>query len=152
LFYRLNVFTIDLPSLRERKTDIALLTQAFITEFNAKHRSQVKACKSETLELLKSYSWPGNVRELKNILERAVILAKGPWIEPSHLPAYVLGLQAVNAGEKMVLPVGVTAAEVEKELILRTLRSTGNNKAEAARQLGLDVKTIRNKLKSYGMD
>jgi DNA-binding NtrC family response regulator len=163
LFYRLNVFTIALPPLRERKADIPLLTQAFITEFNGKHHSQVKACygetplqvrscKSETLELLKSYSWPGNVRELRNILERAVILAKGPWIEPSHLPAYVLGPQAADAAEKMVLPVGVTAAEVEKELILRTLRSTGNNKAEAARQLGLDVKTIRNKLKSYGIE
>jgi DNA-binding NtrC family response regulator len=152
LFYRLNVFTIALPPLRERKGDIPLLTQAFITEFNAKHRSDVKACKNETLELLRSYSWPGNVRELRNILERAVILAKGPWIEPSHLPAYVLGVQAADAVEKMVLPVGVTAAEVEKELILRTLKSTGNNKAEAARQLGLDVKTIRNKLKTYGME
>ncbi len=152
LFYRLNVFTIALPPLRERKADLPLLTQAFITEFNAKHRSEVKACKSETLELLKSYSWPGNVRELRNILERAVILAKGPWIEPSHLPAYVLGSQTIDAGKKIVIPVGVTAAEVEKELILRTLQSTGNNKAEAARQLGLDVKTIRNKLKSYGME
>ncbi len=163
LFYRLNVFTIALPPLRERKADIPLLTQSFITEFNAKHHSQVKAgkgetplpviaCKSETLELLKSYSWPGNVRELRNILERAVILAKGPWIEPSHLPAYILGPQTAEGGAKMVLPAGVTAAEVEKELILRTLRSTGNNKAEAARQLGLDVKTIRNKLKSYGME
>jgi DNA-binding NtrC family response regulator len=152
LFYRLNVFTIALPPLRERKADIALLTQAFIAEFNAKHHSEVKSSKSETLELLRSYSWPGNVRELRNILERAVILAKGPWIEPSHLPAYVLGGQAADAGEKMILPVGVTAAEVEKELILRTLKSTGNNKAEAARQLGLDVKTIRNKLKSYGIE
>ncbi len=152
LFYRLNVFTIALPPLRERKSDIPLLTQAFITEFNSKHHSEVKSCKSETLQLLNSYSWPGNIRELRNILERAVILAKGPWIEPSHLPAYVLGPRPADPGEKMVLPVGVTAAEVEKELILQTLRSTGNNKAEAARQLGLDVKTIRNKLKTYGMD
>jgi len=152
LFYRLNIFTITLPPLRERKADIPLLTQAFITEFNEKHHSQIESCKSETLELLKSYSWPGNVRELRNILERAVILAKGSWIEPSHLPAYVLGPPAAGTGAKMVLPAGVTAAEVEKELILRTLQSTGNNKAEAARQLGLDVKTIRNKLKTYGME
>jgi len=152
LFYRLNVFTVALPPLRERKTDIPLLVHAFIREFNVKHNSQVESCKSETLELLKSYSWPGNVRELRNIMERAVILAKGPWIEPSHLPAYILGSPTSEGGSKIVLPIGVTAAAAEKELILRTLRLTGNNKAEAARQLGLDVKTIRNKLKVYGIN
>ena len=145
LFYRLNVFTVALPPLRDHKTDIPLLVQAFIREFNAKHGSQVESCKSETLELLKAYSWPGNIRELRNVMERAVILAKGPWIEPSHLPAY-MQISPV----KMVLSMGVTAAEAEKELILRTLQQTGNNKAEAARQLGLDVKTIRNKLRAYG--
>ncbi len=151
LFYRLNVFTITLPPLREHKSDIPLLVQSLIREFNKKHNSGVESCKNETLELLKEYSWPGNVRELRNILERAVILAKGAWIEPSHLPAYILNSPASGAGSKISLPVGVTAAEAEKELILRTLRLTGNNKAEAARQLGLDVKTIRNKLKAYGI-
>ncbi len=144
LYYRLNVFTVALPPLRDRKPDIPLLAQAFILEFNAKHRARVESCRSETLELLKAYSWPGNVRELRNIMERAVILAKGPWIEPSHLPPYVCNLPS-----SIILPVGVTAAEAERELILRTLRETGNNKAAAARQLGLDVKTIRNKLKAY---
>ncbi len=152
LFYRLNVFTVALPPLRERKADIPLLVHAFIREFNAKHNSKVESCKSETMELLKSYSWPGNVRELRNIMERAVILAKGPWIEPVHLPAYILGSPIAEGGSKLVLPMGVTAAEAEKELILKTLRLTGNNKAEAARQLGLDVKTIRNKLKAYGIN
>jgi DNA-binding NtrC family response regulator len=147
LFYRLNVFTVALPPLREHKADIPLLVQAFIREFNAKHDARVESCKSETMELLTAYSWPGNVRELRNVMERAVILARGPWIEPSHLPAYVQ-----SSPPKIVLPVGVTAAEAEKELILRTLRQTGNNKAEAARQLGLDVKTIRNKLKAYGIN
>jgi DNA-binding NtrC family response regulator len=152
LFYRLNVFTVVLPPLRERKSDIPILIHAFIREFNAKHNIRIESCKPEALELLKSYSWPGNVRELRNILERAVILSRGPWIEPSHLPAYILGPPATEAGSNIVLPVGVTAAEVEKELILRTLRMTGYNKAEAARQLGLDVKTIRNKLKTYGIN
>jgi len=151
LFYRLNVFTVALPPLRDRKSDIPLLAQAFIREFDAKHNAQVESCRTETLELMKAYSWPGNVRELRNIMERAVILAKGSWIEPSHLPAYILNLPASESGSKIVLPIGVTAAEAEKELILRTLRLTGNNKAEAARQLGLDVKTIRNKLKAYGI-
>jgi DNA-binding NtrC family response regulator len=147
VFYRLNVFTVALPPLREHKTDIPLLVQAFIREFNAKHNSQVESCTGETMELMKAYSWPGNVRELRNIMERAVILARGPWIEPAHLPAYIQ-----SSPPKLVLPIGVTAAEAEKELILRTLRQTGNNKAEAARQLGLDVKTIRNKLKTYGIN
>jgi DNA-binding NtrC family response regulator len=152
LFYRLNVFTVALPPLRDRRSDIPLLAQAFIRDFNAKHHAQVESCKGESMELLKAYSWPGNVRELRNIMERAVILAKGPWIEPSHLPAYVLSFPKSEAGTKIVMPIGTTAAEAEKELILRTLRLTGNNKAEAARQLGLDVKTIRNRLKAYGIN
>jgi DNA-binding NtrC family response regulator len=151
LFYRLNVFTVALPPLRERKSDISLLVQACIREFNTKHSAQVESCRPEALELLKAYSWPGNVRELRNIMERAVILTRGPWIEPSHLPAYVLNSPAAGSKSKLILPIGVTAAEAEKELVLRTLRLAGNNKAEAARQLGLDVKTIRNKLKAYGI-
>jgi DNA-binding NtrC family response regulator len=151
LYYRLNVFTIALPSLRDRKGDIPLLTQYFIRDFNRKHNTQVEGMREEALELLKAYPWPGNVRELKNIMERAVILTHTNWIERNHLPAYILNPQA-GSGARIVLPVGVTAAEAEKELILRTLKSAGNNKAEAARQLGLDVKTIRNKLKAYGLE
>jgi DNA-binding NtrC family response regulator len=151
LYYRLNVFTISLPLLSERKGDIPLLAQHFIREFNRKHNTQVEGLRENALELLKGYPWPGNVRELKNIMERAVILARGSWIESNHLPAYVTGPNAGSAS-KIVLPVGVTAAEAEKELILKTLKGAGNNKAEAARQLGLDVKTIRNKLKAYGLD
>jgi transcriptional regulator with PAS, ATPase and Fis domain len=151
LFYRLNVFTVVLPPLRQHKTDIPLLMQAFIEEFNKKHNSQVESCKAETLELLSSYSWPGNIRELRNVLERAVILVKGAWIEPSHLPAYIQNPGTSSSRFDIPLPHGATAAEAEKELILQTLRATENNKAEAARRLGLDVKTIRNKLKIYGI-
>ncbi|OFV97646.1 MAG: hypothetical protein A3H28_02325 [Acidobacteria bacterium RIFCSPLOWO2_02_FULL_61_28] len=148
LYYRLNVFTVALPPLRERKEDIPVLVQHFLREFNAKHKAAVVALRPEALDLLHNYAWPGNVRELRNVMERAVILAKGEWIEPSHLPPY---LRKPIAEEKMVLPSGTTAAGTEKELILRTLEQTGNNKAETARRLGLDVKTIRNKLKSYGL-
>jgi DNA-binding NtrC family response regulator len=151
LYYRLNVFTISLPPLRERKSDLPLLAQHFIREFNQKHHCQVEGLRADTLESLQAYSWPGNVRELKNIMERAVILARGSWIETIHLPAYVLDPQA-GSSARIVLPAGSTAAGAEKELILRTLESAGNNKAEAARRLGLDVKTIRNKLKSYGVE
>ena len=152
LFYRLNVFTVTLPPLRERTSDIELLTQAFLVQFNEKHGRKIESCGSETMELLKTYPWPGNVRELRNVLERAVILTKGSRIEPSSLPEYVVIPTASEVGDALKISGGVTAAEAEKELILRTLKATGNNKAETARRLDLDVKTIRNKLKSYGIN
>ena len=152
LFYRLNVFTVALPPLRERTSDIELLTQAFLVQFNEKHGRKIESCGSETMELLKTYPWPGNVRELRNVLERAVILTKGSRIEPSSLPEYVVIPTASEVGDALKISGGVTAAEAEKELILRTLKATGNNKAETARRLDLDVKTIRNKLKSYGIN
>jgi DNA-binding NtrC family response regulator len=150
LYYRLNVFTLPLPPLRDRKPDIPLLAQHFIHLCNAKHRAEVEGLRDGALDMLMRYPWPGNVRELKNTMERAVVLAKGKWIEPSHLPVYFAEL-ASGPSDKMSLTPGATIAEVEKQMILRTLEATGNNKAEAARQLGLDVKTIRNKLRSYGI-
>jgi DNA-binding NtrC family response regulator len=150
LYYRLNVFTIRVPPLRSRKSDVPLLAQHFIREFNTKHGTQVQALRDDSLEILKNYAWPGNVRELRNVIERAVILARGEWILPAHLPPYLQDPR-VDSTSQIVLPMGITAAEAEKELILRTLEQTGNNKAEAARQLGLDVKTIRNKLRFYGL-
>jgi DNA-binding NtrC family response regulator len=100
---------------------------------------------------MERYSWPGNVRECKNVVERAVILANGDWIEPTHLPSYVRDPTSQSIRE-LVIPSGMTAAEVEKRLILQTLDETGNNKAAAARRLGLNEKTVRNKLKAYGLE
>jgi DNA-binding NtrC family response regulator len=149
LFYRLNVFHVVLPPLRERKEDLPSLVQHFIGELNARHHTAVVSVRPEALERLRSYSWPGNVRELRNVLERAVILAKGEWIEISHLPPYLRDSEG-GSRNRLVLEAS-TAADAERELILKTLEQTGNNKAEAARRLGLDVKTIRNKLKAYGI-
>jgi DNA-binding NtrC family response regulator len=151
LFYRLTVFNIVLPPLRDRKEDLPLLTQHFIVEFNRKHNAKVEAVRDDAMELLMNYSWPGNVREFRNVMERALILAKGEWIESAHLPPYLRG-SGTELSTKIVLPIGITAAEAERELILRTLERTNHNKAEAARQLGLDVKTIRNKLKAYKIE
>ncbi len=148
LYYRLSVFAIPVPPLRERKSDIPLLSQFFVNQFNEKHDVRIIGIRDQAMELLLGYSWPGNVRELKNVIERAVILAGGKWIETSQLPPYLH--TSAGAGPRLAPPVGSTAAEAEKELILATLEQTGNNKAEAARRLDLDVKTIRNKLKSYG--
>jgi DNA-binding NtrC family response regulator len=151
LYYRLTVFTITLPPLRDRKEDIPLLAQHFIGEFDRKHNAQVAALRDDAMDMLMTYGWPGNVREFRNVMERAVILAKGEWIESFHLPPYLRG-NGVEISTKIVLPVGITAAEAERELILKTLERTNHNKAEAARQLGLDVKTIRNKLKAYKIE
>ena len=151
LYYRLTVFTVHLPPLRDRKEDIPLLAQHFIGEFNKKHSTHVDALRDDALNMLMIYSWPGNVREFRNVMERALILSRGEWIETFHLPPYLRN-PGTESSTKIVLPLGITAAEAERELILKTLEKTGHNKAEAARQLGLDVKTIRNKLKAYKIE
>ena len=149
LFYRLNVFTIDLPPLRKRAEDVPLLVQHFVRKFNEKHGAEIEAVDPETLELLKSYGWRGNVRELRNVIERAVILANRGWVQTVHLPPFIRD-PSLNDRIGIVVPAGSTVAEAERLLILETLKRVGNNKAEAARRLGLDVKTIRNKLRTYG--
>jgi DNA-binding NtrC family response regulator len=154
LFFRLNVFTLALPALRDREGDIALLAQHFIGEFDHKHGASVEAVGDEAAALLDAYGWPGNVRELRNVIERAVILARRGLVGPSHLPPYLrdAASTATTLPSGIVIPTGATAAEAERILILSTLERLGGNKAEAARQLGLDVKTIRNKLKRYGIE
>ncbi len=151
LYYRLNVFTIALPPLRERSGDVVILAQHFINDFNRKHKLNVEGVREDTIMILKAYPWPGNVRELRNIIERAVILRKEGWIDPAHLPPYVSSPQD-GPGSKIVLHSGNTLAEMERSILVRTLKDTGHNKAEAARRLGVDVKTIRNRLKAYGLD
>lgn len=151
LYYRLNVFTLHLPPLRERDGDIGRIAQHYLERFREKHGASAVAIREEALELLESYPWPGNVRELRNVMERATVLASGEWIEAANLPPYVRNPSSTPA-EDSAIPTGLSAAEVEKRLILQTLDETGNNKAETARRLGLNVKTIRNKLRSYGLD
>jgi DNA-binding NtrC family response regulator len=149
LYYRLAVFTIPLPPLRDRKSDIPLIAQHFVQEFRDRHKSGAEGIRESALDCLRRYSWPGNVRELRNVIERAVVLADGPWLETWHLPPYVREPEKLDTA-KVVLKVGSTTVEdAERELILKTLEKVGNNKAEAARLLGVDVKTIRNKLGRY---
>jgi DNA-binding NtrC family response regulator len=151
LYYRLNVVPIALPPLRARADDILLLVQHFVSEFNTKHRVEIEGVTDEAMAMLKAYPWPGNVRELRNVIERSVVLSKGEWIDEKGLPPYVRDPSLRS--EKLVFSVGeTTVADAERELILKTLEKAGNNKAEAARQLGVDVKTIYNKLKSYGIE
>jgi transcriptional regulator with PAS, ATPase and Fis domain len=149
LYFRLAVFEVRLPDLKDRDGDIPLLVQAFIREFNRKHDTDVQGVRDDALEQLERHHWPGNVRELRNVIERATIVAGSGWIETGQLPLFLRAPREEDE-PKLTLEVGeTTASEAEKELILRTLEVTGNNKAETARRLELDVKTIRNKLKRY---
>ncbi len=151
LFYRLNVVPIALPPLRDRKDDIPLLVQFFISEFNRKHQLTIEGLTGDASDLLQKYTWPGNVRELRNVIERTVVLAKGDWIDAWSLPPYLRN--GGPSGDKLVFPIGATTiADAERELIVKTLERAGGNKAEAARQLGVDVKTIYNKLRAYNIE
>ena len=150
LFFRLNVFHINLPPLRERKGDIPLLVEHILRDINAKHGRQVRGVNPEVLEMFAAYSWPGNVRELRNALERAVIVSHRDLIGRANLPDDFGHMPAASASDLSALrfPPGTTVEAVERELILQTLAST-NNKTRAAELLGISLKTLHNKLKEY---
>src|SRR5436189_1481328 len=153
LYYRLNVFNIHMPPLREHKDDIPELVQELLGEMNAKHGRKVAVVSEAVLNLFHNYSWPGNVRELRNTLERAVIVCDGAVIETRHLPPG-FGQTTVRTSpedpDAVRLGVGTTVEEAERLLILKTLTATSNNKTRAAEILGISLKTLHNKLKEYG--
>lgn len=156
LYYRLNVFQISLPPLRQRLSDLPILSEALISHLNRKHACNVTSVTPDVMDAFRKYSWPGNVRELRNVLERAVIMAgEGP-IQMSHLP-YDFGVSVGSRPPAQIfepdtvrLPVGTTVGEAEKALIQLTLQHTKNNKTRAAEILGISLKTLFNKLKEYG--
>jgi DNA-binding NtrC family response regulator len=145
LFYRLNVFAIKLPPLRDRKDDIPLLAQAFVKEFAARNGRDVAGVSDEASRLLERYDWPGNVRELRNVIERATIVAKGALIVPDDLPT-LAGPSATPRGPAGGLSPGTTVDEAERQLIEITLQHTHGNKTRAAEMLGISLKTLHNKL------
>ena len=149
LFYRLSVFPLAIPPLRERPEDVPLLAQHFVRLFNEKHDVSVAGFTSEAEARLRDHDWPGNVRELRNAIERAVILARSGWVEDRHLPPAFTRRRVDASVDGLVVPENTTIADAERLLILSTLERVENNKAEAARILGVDVKTIRNKLHRY---
>jgi DNA-binding NtrC family response regulator len=150
LYYRLNVFNISLPPLRERKEDIPLLVQSFIKEFNTRNGRTIHGVSDRTMQLLEHHHWPGNVRELRNVIERATIVAKGETIEPADLPALTAATPPPGAaaapGSGPMLRPGTTVDEAERQLIELTLAHTGGNKTRAAEMLGISLKTLHNKL------
>ncbi|MHB1675278.1 MAG: sigma-54-dependent transcriptional regulator [Acidobacteriaceae bacterium] len=152
LYYRLNVFNIDMPPLRRHREDIPLIADTMIRTLNERHGCQVTGIQPELLREFESYDWPGNVRELRNVLERAVVLCDSGILGHQHLPPGfgVAHIAAASDSDQVQMPVGTTVGEAEKRLILRTLKSTGNNKTRAAEILGISLKTLHNKLKEYG--
>jgi len=153
LYYRLNVFNIHLPPLRDHKDDVPQLVDALLAEMNSKHGRDVGGVSETVLQMFANHNWPGNVRELRNTLERAVIVCEGSLVEPRHLPPNfgASGLRlATGDSEGIRLEVGTTVEEAEKVLILKTLAATNNNKTRAAEVLGISLKTLHNKLKEYG--
>ena len=156
LFYRLNVFQITLPPLRQRAGDLPILTEALIRMLNEKHSTRVTDVQADVLDQFGRYSWPGNVRELRNVLERAVIIAGEGTITTAHLPHDFGAAQGSRPNVQVMepdavrLPVGTTVSQAEKSLIQITLQHTKNNKTRAAEILGISLKTLFNKLKEYG--
>jgi DNA-binding NtrC family response regulator len=153
LYYRLNVFNIDMPPLREHKEDMPELTQSLLDSMNEKHGRRVAAVSDAVMGTFQSYDWPGNVRELRNLLERAVIVCESAMIEPKHLPpgfGHAPVRSAISEGNTVRVGVGTTVEDAERMLILKTLESTHNNKTRAADILGISLKTLHNKLKEYG--
>jgi DNA-binding NtrC family response regulator len=151
LYFRLNVFHIHLPPLREHKDDLPLLIEYLLAEISEKHGKKVSGVGADVLDLFKSYPWPGNVRELRNVLERSAIASDRGTITRQHLPSefgHAPARSAVGLGA-IRFPVGTTVDAVERELIVQTLAATSQNKTRAAELLGISLKTLHNKLKEY---
>jgi DNA-binding NtrC family response regulator len=150
LLYRLNVITIEMPPLRERLEDIPFLAQHLVIQLAEKHDRPARFLTSGALEVLRAHHWPGNVRELRNSIERAVIICSGEEIERHHLAPYPVDQRIKARSEDTVsLPVGTPIEEVERQMIIRTLQKTSNNKTRAAELLGISLKTLHNKLRLY---
>jgi DNA-binding NtrC family response regulator len=154
LYYRLNVFNIAMPPLREYLEDLPAMAEAMLEQMNQKHGRHVSGLAPSMLERLMAYDWPGNGRELRNTIERAVILcADGAPLDAGHLPTSfgkpLLPVPQALDASLVHVRVGSTVDEVERLLILRTLEATGQNKTRAAEILGVSLKTMHNKLKEY---
>ena len=149
LYYRLNVISLRVPSLRERGEDIPLLAQHFLTRFATRNHKIFRGFAPRAMDAMLRYAWPGNVRELENAVERAVILTPGEYITEADLPASVRN--AVEDTRLSPQAGGQSLEDVEREAIVRTLGQVGNNKSEAARLLGVTRVTLRAKMRKFGL-
>ncbi len=149
LYYRLNVIPIEIPELSERREDIPLLIEHFIEKYSSKNNKPIKAISETAMKVLSDYSWPGNVRELENCIERAVVVNKSGTIEKDDLPGNIFDIAKNDLPER--IKPGMSIKEMEKTLILKTLKKSGGNRTHAAETLGITTRTLRNKLAEYGL-
>ncbi|MES1254178.1 MAG: sigma 54-interacting transcriptional regulator [Acidobacteriota bacterium] len=150
LYYRLNVFAIFVPPLRERRTDIMLLADHFLEAFAHQHRKHVKRISTPAIDMLMSYHWPGNVRELENAVERAVVVCDGAVIHAHHLPP---SLQTAEASDTMItIPLEQALAAFEKDTIQDALKSAHGNRAKAARLLRTTARILNYKIRKHAID
>ena len=154
LYYRLNVFTLAVPPLRQRAEDIPLIVTGFIEEFNGKYDKSITGADDATLKILMAHAWPGNVRELRNVVERAFISCEGDVLTPKYLPTTspVAATTAWSGDpDALTVPIGLPLREVEKQFVLRTLAAENNNKTRAADRLAISTKTLHNMLQRWGL-
>jgi DNA-binding NtrC family response regulator len=157
LFYRLSIFYLHVPPLRERKEDIPLVAGYFLSHIAQRYnKKSIKRFSPESEKLMESYAWPGNVRELRNLVERLVVLESAEEILPKHLPNWLTGQSGIVSQPpvaKFALPeTGISLDEVEKGLIMQALERTKNNKAQAAKLLQVSYDTLRYQVKKYGLE
>jgi DNA-binding NtrC family response regulator len=151
LYYRLNVFHISLPPLRDRRQDIPAIAAAQIRDLNRKHNCRVTHLNPEVTRWLAGNSWPGNVRELRNVLERAIIMAGEGEVLPRHLPGAMQparreAVPQTASDDVLHFPVGAQMSDVEEAYLRLTLKYTNDNKTRAAEILGLSLRTLHNRI------
>jgi DNA-binding NtrC family response regulator len=149
LYYRLNVVPIRLPPLRERGDDIPLLAERFLREFAVQHHREPKEISREAMRLLRLYAWPGNIRQLRNLMERLVITVKDAAIQPEHLPEEIQASK--EDAHTMVVALGSSLKDIERETIRRTLAEVTNHREKAAKLLGISLRALQYKIKEYGI-
>ena len=152
LYYRLNVVGLEVPPIRERREDISLLTDFFLKRYAKRNKRILKGFTPRAIDLLMRYEWPGNVREIENVVERAVIMARGEMITPAEFPEILQQLDPEVKATYVNLSPGRTLKDVEKDMIIRTLEETEGNRTHAAKILGISRRTLQLKLKEYGIN
>jgi two-component system response regulator HydG len=141
-----------MPPLRERREDIPPLADHFLAVYREKNRKPLKGISGKALDLLVRYDWPGNIRELENCIERAVIMAKEEMITPVDFPPQIQKLSGEKETGGFAIPYGISLEAMERELIVKTLAETGGNRTRASEILGINRRTLQNKLKEYGIN
>ncbi|WP_447979407.1 sigma-54-dependent transcriptional regulator [Candidatus Nitrospira bockiana] len=149
LYYRLNVVPIKLPPLRERPDDIPLLIETFLRGFSAQHEREPKEISKEAMRLLRLYAWPGNIRQLRNVVERLVVTVPDRRIVPEHLPDEIQASK--EDARTMLVTLGTTLQQIEREVIRRTLTEVTNHRERAAKLLGISLRALMYKIKAYGI-